>query len=450
VNAIGPSAWSTSSPPVTPLSVPTKPRPPRMVAATPGNGEAVVTWHAGHDGGEPITSYRVSYSSDAGATWTRAMMCTGAGTSCTVTGLQDGTSYVFEVTATNAVGRSDPSRWSRAIVPVGPPDAPVALAVKADRGSIAASWLAPFDNGEPITGYTASFSSDGGATWTPAPSCSAVASTSCTITGLANGTAYLVEVSATNAQGPGPASDPAGPATPAAVPGPPLEVVATAGNSTGVVSWTAPGFDGGVRLTGFRIEYSTDGGATWTLDPTRCTPLATRCIVSRLDNGTAYAFRVAATNAVGSSAWSSPSATVVPSTTPSAPSAVRAKAASSGQVALSWNPPATDRGLALLGYSIERSSDAGRTWSAPLTTGSASTSLTVSGLDDGTSYVFRVAASNADGTSAYSSPSQSATPRSLATTGAALGALGSLGGVLGLLGMASLVGRSLRRRRHPA
>lgn len=89
---------------------------PMGVNAAPGTSSATVSWTAPISmGGSPITGYTVQYSFDGGATWTTATMCTGTATSCTVTGLTPGTSYLFQVAATNVVGTSEYSSSSPSI-----------------------------------------------------------------------------------------------------------------------------------------------------------------------------------------------------------------------------------------------------------------------------------------------------------------------------------------------
>lgn len=94
---------------------------------------------------------------------------------------------------------------------------------------------------------------------------------------------------------------------------------------------------------------------------------------------------------------------------PTAPSALTAMAGSlSAQ--LSWTAPTANGGSPITGYAVETSTDGGNTWSAPAMTGSTGTSYTVSGLNGGHSYVFRVAAVNAAGTGAYSAASGAVVP----------------------------------------
>lgn len=89
----------------------------------------------------------------------------------------------------------------------GVPSAPGAPSATGASRSAEVRWSAPADDGSSaITRYTA-VAAPGGA------SCTAT-STSCRVDGLADGTAYSFTVTATNAEGTGPASASSGPATP--------------------------------------------------------------------------------------------------------------------------------------------------------------------------------------------------------------------------------------------
>ena len=94
------------------------PQPPANFTATPGNAQATISWTAPtNTGGSPITGYTAT-ASVGGQSCT-----TTTATSCTISGLTNGTTYYVSVTATNAVGISDPSVV--AVTPTADPVAPV-------------------------------------------------------------------------------------------------------------------------------------------------------------------------------------------------------------------------------------------------------------------------------------------------------------------------------------
>jgi Fibronectin type III domain/Lamin Tail Domain len=97
----------------------------------------------------------------------------------------------------------------------------------------------------------------------------------------------------------------AGSAT-AAVPGPPTDVTALAGDQLAEVTWTAPVPDD-PSITGYTITTSPADTPVVTVDPT-----ARTATVTGLANGTAYSFTVTATNRDGSSPPSTSSAPVTP------------------------------------------------------------------------------------------------------------------------------------------
>ena len=91
---------------------------------------------------------------------------------------------------------------------LGVPGAPTHVFGNALHRSARVAWTAPaHDGGSPITGYTVTASPGGEA-------CSSARLLWCRVTGLTNGTAYTFTVTATNANGTGPASKASDPVTP--------------------------------------------------------------------------------------------------------------------------------------------------------------------------------------------------------------------------------------------
>jgi hypothetical protein len=99
---------------------PFAPDPPSGVAGAAGDGQVTTSWIAPTgDGGSPITGYDVQYSSDAGVHWTSASSAfhTSTATTQTVTGLANGTAYIFRVAAINGVGTGPYSAASSPVTP---------------------------------------------------------------------------------------------------------------------------------------------------------------------------------------------------------------------------------------------------------------------------------------------------------------------------------------------
>ncbi len=97
----------------------------------------------------------------------------------------------------------------------------------------------------------------------------------------------------------------------ASVPAAPTSVTAVGGDASASVSWSVPS-NGGSAITSYTV---TPYVGTTAQAPTTVTgnPPATTVTVSGLTNGTAYTFRVSATNAVGTGAASAASNAVTPS-----------------------------------------------------------------------------------------------------------------------------------------
>jgi hypothetical protein len=92
----------------------------------------------------------------------------------------------------------------------------------------------------------------------------------------------------------------------------PTSVTATAGNAQAVVAWTAPtGVIAQAPVTSYVLQYKAASASTWVTWPGA--PASGGTLVDDLTNGTAYTFRVAAVNSVGTGAYSTASSSVTPS-----------------------------------------------------------------------------------------------------------------------------------------
>ncbi|GAA2569471.1 hypothetical protein GCM10010435_49360 [Winogradskya consettensis] len=334
---------------------------PAAFNVTSGDGQLYLYFSApASDGGSPITGYEVSV--DDGGTWA------AVAPDRIVTGLTNGTSYRVRVRAVTAAGPGAATDSISAAPVNGLPGAPTGLTATRGDSSATVTYSAPANTGSSaITGYEVS--TDDGWNWAPLAAGNR-------ITALSNGTTYAVRVRAVNAAGPGPASDSA-PVTPAAVPGQPAGLRATAGDTTATLAFTAPASDGGSAITGY--EYSLDG-TTWSALPASLT-------VGGLTNGTTYPVRVRARNDVGAGPASA-SVSVTPRALPGAPANVAA-APGDGTATITFTAPASDGGSAIIRYEV--STDNGATWAVLPANG------VVTGLTNGTAYAIRLRARNSAG-----------------------------------------------------
>jgi hypothetical protein len=94
-----------------------KPAAPTGVTATASNAQAVVSWTAPAVVVPPLADYSVQFSTNGGSTWTTASDAVSTATSATITGLTNGTAYVFRVAGINGIGTGAYSTQSAAVTP---------------------------------------------------------------------------------------------------------------------------------------------------------------------------------------------------------------------------------------------------------------------------------------------------------------------------------------------
>lgn len=385
---------------------PVAPSTPTAPTATRGDGQVALTWTAPANGGSAITDYEIDYSSDSGTTWSTFSDGLSATASATVTGLTNGTSYVFRIRAVNSAGTSSSSAGSSSVIPAAVPAAPTNVVGNLGNAQAAISWTAPStNNGSVITDYTIQYSSNGGTSWSTFTH-AASAATSATVTGLTNGTSYTFKVAAVNGVGTSAYSSVSAAIIPATLPstisGAPT---AQAGDQAVTVSWTAPAANG-CAINDYEVQVTTDNGATYS-NFIHSPSNATSQTVTGLTNGTSYRFRVAAANCAGTATYSTLSAAVVPNPVPSQTAGLTVSTnGQSNQLVLNWTAP-NNNGSAITDYLIQYSTDGGQTWQTFSDGVSSSTSATLTGLTNGANYSFKVSAISAIGTGLASTSSAS-------------------------------------------
>jgi fibronectin type 3 domain-containing protein len=271
------------------------------------------------------------------------------------------------------------------------PSAPGTLAAVASGNQIALSWGAATDN-VGVTGYRVERCQGTGCsnfTQIATP-----AGTTYTDTGLTSGTTYSYRVRATDAATLlGPYSNIAS-ATIAdtTAPSAPGTLTAAVNGTDITLTWGAA--TDNVGVTGYRLERCQ--GASCTTFTQIATPPGLTYTDSGLNSSTTYRYRVRASDAGGllgaySNIASATTGTIPDTTPPSAPGTLTATATGT-QIALSWGA-ATDN-VGVTGYRVERCQGTGCSNFTQIAT-PAGTTYTDTGLTSGTTYSYRVRATDA-------------------------------------------------------
>jgi len=382
----------------------TVPGIPTNLLSTPGNGQVSLAWTApATNGGATIADYEIQYSSNSGGSWTTFSDGTSASTSTTVTGLTNGTAYIFKVRAVNSAGSGNFSANSSPVTPVLPvtaPTAPTRLTVPAKSATdttVALSWTAPANSGgAPLTGYYIQVATDAG--FTKVVQDYRPTTTSQTVTGLTANVPYYFRIMATNGVHWGAYSATAvrlvQPTAPTAV-----TVPVGPGTATSVaLSWTAPASSGGGTIAGYYIQVATDRGFTKVVQEYR--PASNTQLVTGLTANVPYYFRIMANNGIH---WGAYSATAARLLQPTAPTALTVPPGPSTatSLTLSWTAPANNGGAPITGYFVQVATDSSFT-KIVQEYRPTSTTAAVTGLKADVPYYFRVMAANGVHWGAYS------------------------------------------------
>ncbi len=392
------------------------PTAPQSLTATAG-GHTIINlrWAAPEShGGSLVTGYKIEVSTD-GTSFTDLVANTmSTATFYQHTGLSRGDERHYRVTAiTSVVPVGTVSEVVRGETGTPPaltaPSAPRSLTAMADGSTtINLSWTAPESTGGTrITGYLIEVSTDGGTTFTElVPS---HPTTSYSHTGLTASTTRHYRVRAINSVDPSPPSNVAMATTAAVItaPGAPTSLTATASGQTTInLSWTAPTSTGGVAITGYKIEVSTDGGSSYTDLVANTASVTTTYAHTGLTAATTRHYRV---RAINSGDTTGPASTVATATTadapnptaPDAPTSLTATASGPTIIILRWTAPSSNGGARITGYQIEVSTDGGSTFGS-LVARHPTTSYSHTGLTAGVTRHYRVSAINSAGASAAS------------------------------------------------
>ncbi|GHV88103.1 hypothetical protein AGMMS50267_04630 [Spirochaetia bacterium] len=373
----------------------TAPAEVRGLTTTAGNGQVVLTWidPADRDFDRVVITYTDGPS---------RLLVSKAAQTCTISGLSNGTAYIFTVKTVDISGNSSAGTMAAAFpTPGAAPDttAPAevsGLTATAGNGYVVLAWAAPADGDFAKAEITFSPAAAG----VTQPVTVFAGTATCTISGLSNGTAYLFTVKTVDTTGNKSAGTIAT-AVPALGAAPdttaPAEVsglTATAGNGYVVLDWTNPadGDFAGVEI----IFRSAAAGAT---QPVPVLAGTATCTISGLSNGTAYLFTVKTVDTTGNKSAGTIAAAVpaLGGTDTTAPAEVRGLTATAGNgyVVLAWTNPA-DGDFAGVEIIFRPTAD-GVTQPVPVLAGTAT--ATISGLSNGTTYAFLLKTKDTTGNS---------------------------------------------------
>jgi hypothetical protein len=317
----------------------------------------------------------------------------------TISGLTAGVAYPIKLKATNLIGNSVESS-ALTVTPSSVPNAPTGVTPNPTgvNSEFTILWTAPESNGGAIItkyrikGYLASNNSYLGFTET-----ASATPTSITITSLTsdpgpgtytfiNGTNYYFRVEAFNENGYSAQSTSSGSNSPYGPPGTVSNINLTRGNQEVALTWDAADANGRM-ITQYEI--------TSTPATTTQFSFSTSKTFTGLTNGTSYTFSIRASNGVYGTSVTSGS--IIPATTPGAPTSLTVDDNKGTYLIISFTTPVSDGGTAITNYKYSLNNGSSFTAFSPVDTSSP---VTISGLTQNTTYNIKLLAVNdvGDGT----------------------------------------------------
>lgn len=388
VTNAGTAEWSSSA--FATPAVPRVPTVPRDLTSTPSAAGLTLNWRAPADlGTRPLSSYRVEYASAGSNSWTQAIP---SGSSVGPSSYERARDWRIAAVTTAGIGAYTYLYNVTAFGTVL--GAPTDLAAVAADRSIAVSWTAPSLTTQTVlTNYTVTFRPTGGS-WETA----STTATSITLVRLTAGVTYEVKVRANGPAGASADSDVAT-ATPLGPPSAVTDFTVTPGLRSATLTWNAPEATNGSEVIRYDIhEYSGAFVASVT---------GTTVTLNNLAAGTTKTYYVTAYNGFGPSA-PAPYVSVVPYSPPIAAPTVSASRGD-GRVTINAQYSAPT-GLVTTHEIQMRTGGEWRDIATPVGYSFVgSVAYTITGLENGMTYEFRVRHVNSAGSSEWSVPA-SATP----------------------------------------
>ncbi|KAF3843842.1 hypothetical protein F7725_002691 [Dissostichus mawsoni] len=415
------------------------PAPPAFDLSDITNESCCMAWNPPRDdGGSLITNYIVESRQTDKEEWVKLSATVKHTTfkACKLTALKE---YVFRVSAENQYGIGQPAEHAPIIAKYSfehllsvsdPPGAPTRVTPSdITKDAVSLTWFEPDeDGGSPITGYWIEKFDPESDKWIRCNklpikdtsfrekvliSCVFICIECCLQgEGTPHKKKYSFRVLAENLAGPGKPSvetDPVlikDPIDPPWAPGKPA--IREVGKTTALLAWTRPEHDGGAKIESYIIEFQKAGSEEW-IRLMEDVPQTEQQLTGLVEHQE-YCFRVKAVNKAGESEASEPSDPVGLSITyysiitrmshplspPSAPQWLEVASITKVSAGLKWQAPSSDGGSPITNYVVEKRDVRRKAWQAVDTT-VKELKYTVTPLNEGSLYVFRVAAENAAG-----------------------------------------------------
>jgi fibronectin type 3 domain-containing protein len=317
------------------------PAAPTQLSAVGGDSEVSLGWLPSSG----ASKYNLYWSESAGVTKASGTKLEDVAAPYVQTGLANGLTYFYVVTAVNGDGESAASAEASATLA---PNAPVAVSAVAGATDVTVSWDATVAG---ATSYNLYWSTTPGVT-TATGIKEVDAKTPFVHTGRASGQTYYYVVTALNDGGESPAS---AEASASLAPAAPTALSAVSGNAQVTIEWNDVDI---VGATSYNLYWSITAGVTKATG-TKVAGVTVPFVHTGLSNGTTYYYVVTSVGTGGESVESAQASATPQVPLPTAPQAVSAIATpeTTKSVTISWSPP-TDPTF-VTSYTVYRSTTPG-------------------------------------------------------------------------------------------
>ena len=232
------------------------PAQPTGLTAEAGDTQATLSWD---DPDNPSISgyeYQQAENNRAYGAWTDVPGSDATTVTHIVSGLSNDTSYAFRVRAVNIAGSGVPSDGASVTPVLGTPAQPTGLTAEAGDAQVTLGWDDPDNPSITHFQYQQAENNGGYGAWTDVPGSDA-ATTTHTVWGLGNDTAYVFRVRAVNIAGSGVPSDDASATPVLGTPAQPTGLGASAEDARVTLGWDDPDNS---SITGYEYQQAAGGG----------------------------------------------------------------------------------------------------------------------------------------------------------------------------------------------